>query len=107
MRHEIEKLRDEMRTELKDVIEVINGHPELTREHLQWLEGRRRELEHVADKLDAILANPGDDYKRGVVDGMTASANFVADDHLQGRDNDRMRLADSLRDEAKLVEQEK
>ena len=48
-----------------------------------------------------------DDYKRGVVDGMTASANFVADDHLQGRDNDRMRLADSLRSEAKRVEQEK
>jgi len=107
MRHEIEKLRDEMRTELKDVIEVINGHPELTREHLQWLEGRRRELEHVADKLDAILANPGDDYKRGVVDGMTASANFVADDFMQGRDNDRMRLADSLRDEAKRVSEEK
>lgn len=61
----------------------------------------------VCDKLDAILANPGDDYKRGVVDGMTASANFVAIDFMQGRDNDRMRLAESLRDEAKRVEQEK
>lgn len=81
MRNEIEKLCDELR--------------------------EFSAFEPLADKRDAILANPGDDYKRGVVDGMTASANFVAAAHLQGRDNDRMRLADSLRSEAKRVEQEK
>ena len=97
MRHEIEKMIADIRAENS------NTHPANDLYSAGIVTGRY----DVINKLDAILATSDDDYKRGVVDGMTASANFVADDHLQGRDNDRMRLADSLRDEAKRVEQEK
>lgn len=70
------------------------------RRKLSGLHEARKEIVRLRRELESA-------HKRGVVDGMTASANFVAAAHLQGRDNDRMRLADSLRSEAKRVEQEK
>ena len=105
MRNEIETLLAELRDYAESARE--SSAKRIDRADAQWFDGADYGCQLAIDKLDAILTASADDYKRGVVDGMTASANFVAAAHLQGRDNDRMRLADSLRDEAKRVSEEK
>jgi len=55
MREQIEGLMTDVQMDCKEILETIQGHPELTRENYEFLFGKRTALHGVYSRLRAIL----------------------------------------------------